>query len=56
MSYLMTLPNVSAASAIDLSNPIILKVIEQGGAIASLLLTCLLVWLLTQLIKAAKKD
>lgn len=47
---------VPTTSAIDISNPAIIKLIEQGGTIASLILTCLLVWLLTQLIKAAKED
>jgi hypothetical protein len=40
----------------DLSNPTILKLIEQGGTIASLILICLFIWLLTKLIKAAKDD
>lgn len=47
---------VSATPEIDISNPAVIKLIEQGGMIASLILTCLLVWLLTQLIKAAKED
>lgn len=47
---------VPATSEIDISNPAIVKLVEQGGTIASLILTCLLVWLLTQLIKAAKEN
>lgn len=47
---------VPVTPEIDLSNPAIIKLIEQGGMIASLILTCLLVWLLTQLIKAAKEN
>lgn len=47
---------IPATSAIDISNPAIIKLIEQGGTISSLILTCSLVWLLTQLIKAAKED
>jgi hypothetical protein len=47
---------VSATPNFDLSNPALLKLIEQGGTIASLILVCLFVWLLTKLIKVAKDD
>jgi hypothetical protein len=47
---------VPIASSTDPSNPTVLKLIEQGGTIASLILVCLLVWLLTKLIRAAKED
>jgi hypothetical protein len=47
---------VPTTSAIDISNPAIIKLIEQGGTIASLILVCFFVYLLTRLIEAAKKN
>lgn len=47
---------VPTTSAIDLSNPAILKLIEQGGMITALVLVCFILRLLIRLIEVAKDD
>ncbi|KAM3091467.1 hypothetical protein ACKFKG_25970 [Phormidesmis sp. 146-35] len=43
-------------SGIELASPTVVKLIEQGGMAASLVLVCLFIWLLTKLIEVAKKE
>jgi hypothetical protein len=40
----------------DLNNPIVPKLLEEGGFIAFLLALCLLFWTLTRFVEALKKD
>ena len=40
----------------DLSSPVILELVKQGGMITALFLICVFVYLLTKLIKASKED
>lgn len=66
MSNLNALPRNSSSvvtntiqvptSGIELASPTVIKLIEQGGMAASLVLVCLFIWLLTRLIEAAKKE
>ncbi|MBN8564770.1 MAG: hypothetical protein J0L70_30000 [Leptolyngbya sp. UWPOB_LEPTO1] len=47
---------VPVTSTIDLTNPTMIKLIEQGGTVVTVFLGCVFLYLLIELIKVAKDD
>ncbi len=51
-----TIVQVPATAAIDVTSPAVLKLVEQGGTIATVFLGCVFLYLVIELIKVVKDD